>query len=212
MARPCRGRATLSCSSSADSSGGSRPRAPSIAVCWRPRLQRGACSSSASCSRRPARSRSLPTSVQNFFPPVENTQIKLHVRAPTGTRIENTAIICDRVERAIRSIIPPDALEPMSITSDCRSAASIRPTTTPAPSAPRTRISSSPSSRNMRPGRTATSSGCARPCRDPFPGRRSPSCLRTSSRKFSISAFPRRSTFRSSVRISPPTTSTPTNC
>ena len=50
---------------------------------------------------------------QNFFPPVENTQIKLHVRAPTGTRIENTAIICDRVERAIRRIVPPDALEPM---------------------------------------------------------------------------------------------------
>ena len=50
---------------------------------------------------------------QNFFPPVENTQIKLHVRAPTGTRIENTAIICDGVERAIRRIIPPDALEPI---------------------------------------------------------------------------------------------------
>ena len=50
---------------------------------------------------------------RNFFPSVENTQIKLHVRAPTGTRIENTAIICDRVERAIRGIIPPDALEPM---------------------------------------------------------------------------------------------------
>ena len=33
---------------------------------------------------------------QNFFPPTANTQLKLHVRAPTGTRIEDTAAICDR--------------------------------------------------------------------------------------------------------------------
>src|SRR5208282_4792079 len=50
---------------------------------------------------------------QNFFPPVANAQIKLHVRAPTGTRIEDTAIICDGVERAIRRIIPSDALGPI---------------------------------------------------------------------------------------------------
>jgi multidrug efflux pump subunit AcrB len=50
---------------------------------------------------------------QNFFPPTANTQIKLHVRAPTGTRIENTAMICDGVEAAIRRIIPPEALGPM---------------------------------------------------------------------------------------------------
>src|SRR5271165_2146167 len=50
---------------------------------------------------------------QNFFPPTANTQIKLHVRAPTGTRIEDTAMICDGVEAAIRRIIPPEALGPM---------------------------------------------------------------------------------------------------
>jgi multidrug efflux pump subunit AcrB len=50
---------------------------------------------------------------QNFFPPTANTQIKLHVRAPTGTRIEGTAMICDGVEAAIRRIIPPEALGPM---------------------------------------------------------------------------------------------------
>ena len=50
---------------------------------------------------------------QNFFPPTANTQIKLHVRAPTGTRIEGTAAICDGVEAAIRRIIPPEALGPM---------------------------------------------------------------------------------------------------
>ena len=50
---------------------------------------------------------------ENFFPPTANAQIKLHVRAPTGTRIEGTAIICDGVEAAIRRIIPPEALGPM---------------------------------------------------------------------------------------------------
>ena len=48
---------------------------------------------------------------QNFFPTVETTQIKLHLRAPIGTRIENVAILCDGVERAIREIIPPPALD-----------------------------------------------------------------------------------------------------
>jgi multidrug efflux pump subunit AcrB len=50
---------------------------------------------------------------ENFFPSVANTQIKLHVRAPTGTRIEDTAAICDGVEAAIRRIIPADALGPI---------------------------------------------------------------------------------------------------
>ena len=47
---------------------------------------------------------------QNFFPPVESPQIKLHVRAQTGTRIEETARLCDKVEQIIRATIPPDAL------------------------------------------------------------------------------------------------------
>ncbi|HEY1943442.1 MAG TPA: efflux RND transporter permease subunit [Roseiarcus sp.] len=47
---------------------------------------------------------------QNFFPPVEGDQIKLHVRAQTGTRIEETARLCDRVEAAVRATIPPAAL------------------------------------------------------------------------------------------------------
>ena len=50
---------------------------------------------------------------QNFFPSVANTQLKLHVRAPTGTRIEGTAAICDKVEDEIRRIIPRGALGPM---------------------------------------------------------------------------------------------------
>jgi multidrug efflux pump subunit AcrB len=47
---------------------------------------------------------------RNFFPPIESTQIALHVRAPTGTRIEETALGMGRIETAIRSIIPPWSL------------------------------------------------------------------------------------------------------
>ena len=38
-------------------------------------------------------------------------QIRLHFRAPTGTRIEETARIADAVEVAIRELIPKDQLE-----------------------------------------------------------------------------------------------------
>ena len=48
----------------------------------------------------------LPGLGQDFFPSVDGGQIKLHVRARTGTRIEETAALCDQVEAAIRSTIP----------------------------------------------------------------------------------------------------------
>ncbi len=47
---------------------------------------------------------------RNFFPSIESPQIALHVRAPTGTRIEETGSEVDRIEAAIREIIPPEAL------------------------------------------------------------------------------------------------------
>lgn len=50
----------------------------------------------------------LPWVGQDFFPSVDTGQFKLHLRAPTGTRIEETAILCDRVERTIRDLIPSD--------------------------------------------------------------------------------------------------------
>jgi multidrug efflux pump subunit AcrB len=53
----------------------------------------------------------LPFLGQNFFPPVEAEQIKLHVRAQTGTRLEQTSSLCDQVENAIREIIPPKSLD-----------------------------------------------------------------------------------------------------
>ncbi len=43
---------------------------------------------------------------QDFFPAVDSGQFKLHLRAPTGTRIEETAVLCDRVQQAVRQTIP----------------------------------------------------------------------------------------------------------
>ena len=45
---------------------------------------------------------------QDFFPSVDAGQFKLHIRARTGTRIEETARLCDLVERSIRQQIPPE--------------------------------------------------------------------------------------------------------
>ncbi|HWS62371.1 MAG TPA: efflux RND transporter permease subunit, partial [Steroidobacteraceae bacterium] len=48
----------------------------------------------------------LPGLGQDFFPSVDGGQIKLHMRARTGTRIEETAALCDAVEATIREVIP----------------------------------------------------------------------------------------------------------
>jgi multidrug efflux pump subunit AcrB len=46
---------------------------------------------------------------QDFFPAIDAGQIKLHVRAPVGTRIEATEKIFEEVEDKIREVIPaPD--------------------------------------------------------------------------------------------------------
>ncbi|CAB3809035.1 efflux RND transporter permease subunit [Paraburkholderia fynbosensis] len=47
---------------------------------------------------------------RNFFPDIDAGEISLHVRAPVGTRIENTASIFDHVENTIRQVIPPGQL------------------------------------------------------------------------------------------------------
>jgi CzcA family heavy metal efflux pump len=44
---------------------------------------------------------------RDFFPSVDGGQIRLHMRLPTGTRIEETARVADEVERVIRTIVPP---------------------------------------------------------------------------------------------------------
>jgi len=48
---------------------------------------------------------------QDFFPKVDAGQMRLHVRSKTGTRVEETAVLCDHVEEAIRRTIPASELE-----------------------------------------------------------------------------------------------------
>src|SRR6266511_3864741 len=43
---------------------------------------------------------------ENFFPTVDAGQFRLHVRAPTGTRIEETARLVDQIEAALRDEVP----------------------------------------------------------------------------------------------------------
>ncbi len=52
----------------------------------------------------------LPWLGQDFFPDVDSGQFRLHMRARTGTRIEETAKLCDAIERRIRASIPPAEL------------------------------------------------------------------------------------------------------
>jgi len=47
---------------------------------------------------------------QDFFPSVDSGQFMIHVRAHTGTRIEETAALCDHIELTIRQEIPSDEL------------------------------------------------------------------------------------------------------
>jgi CzcA family heavy metal efflux pump len=55
----------------------------------------------------------VPFLGQNFFPAVDAGSIALHVRAPVGSRIEETSARFDRIEQAIRRVIPADELVSM---------------------------------------------------------------------------------------------------
>lgn len=48
---------------------------------------------------------------EDFFPVVDAGQLRLHLRARTGTRIEETARLVDEVEQSIRRQIPADELD-----------------------------------------------------------------------------------------------------
>src|SRR5579863_5838054 len=52
----------------------------------------------------------IPWLGQDFFPTVDAGQFKLHLRARTGTRIEETARLSDLVTQAIRAEIPPSEI------------------------------------------------------------------------------------------------------
>ena len=53
----------------------------------------------------------VPWLGENFFPDTDSGQFILHVRAKTGTRIEETARLADLVENSIRRIIPAQELD-----------------------------------------------------------------------------------------------------
>jgi multidrug efflux pump subunit AcrB len=48
----------------------------------------------------------IPFLGRNFFPEVDSGQIKLHIRGPTGLRVEDTAGLVDHIEAAVRDTIP----------------------------------------------------------------------------------------------------------
>jgi multidrug efflux pump subunit AcrB len=53
----------------------------------------------------------IPFLGQNFFPSTDNGSFILHVRAKTGTRIEETARLCDEVENSIRQTVPSSQMD-----------------------------------------------------------------------------------------------------
>jgi CzcA family heavy metal efflux pump len=53
----------------------------------------------------------VPWLGQNFFPDTDNGQFILHVRAQSGTRIEETARICDLIEASIRRHVPAQEVD-----------------------------------------------------------------------------------------------------
>jgi multidrug efflux pump subunit AcrB len=55
-----------------------------------------------------------PVVGEDFFPGVDAGMMKMHLRAPAGTRIEQTELIVDNVERSIRGIVPAGELDQIS--------------------------------------------------------------------------------------------------
>ena len=53
----------------------------------------------------------IPALGRNFFPATDNGSFLLHIRAKTGTRIEETARLCDLIEQSIRKTVPQNQME-----------------------------------------------------------------------------------------------------
>jgi CzcA family heavy metal efflux pump len=51
---------------------------------------------------------------EDFFPKVDAGMMSLHLRMPTGTRVEHTELMVDNIERAIRTVVPDNELEGIS--------------------------------------------------------------------------------------------------
>jgi multidrug efflux pump subunit AcrB len=58
----------------------------------------------------------MPVAGEDFFPQVDAGMMRLHVRLPTGTRIEKTEWVVDNIERALHEIVPASELESVSDT------------------------------------------------------------------------------------------------
>jgi multidrug efflux pump subunit AcrB len=56
----------------------------------------------------------VPWLGQDFFPNIDSGQFIFHVRASTGTRIEETARLCDLVEDSIRHEVPAQEIDSIS--------------------------------------------------------------------------------------------------
>ena len=56
----------------------------------------------------------VPFLGRNFFPIVDSGQILMHVRAPIGTRVEETANSFVAIQKAIRTVIPPSQIATMA--------------------------------------------------------------------------------------------------
>ena len=56
----------------------------------------------------------VPYLGRNFFPSVDAGQILMHVRTQVGTRIEDSVAQFAQIQKAIRTVIPPDEIETMT--------------------------------------------------------------------------------------------------
>ncbi len=55
----------------------------------------------------------VPWLGRNFFPVVDAGEIKMHIRAQTGTRLEETARLCNEIEDTIRKYVPSNEISNM---------------------------------------------------------------------------------------------------
>ena len=85
--------------------------APAITSCWRSPSSIARCSSAGFIGFIVLSFALAPFLGRNFFPQVDGGQMLLHVRAPVGMRIEETAARFSAVEKAIREVIPPAEVE-----------------------------------------------------------------------------------------------------
>ncbi|MDB5413556.1 MAG: transporter, partial [Rubritepida sp.] len=53
----------------------------------------------------------VPFLGQNFFPAVDSGTIAMHIRAPSGTRLEETSALSDRIQNEVRRLIPQEQIQ-----------------------------------------------------------------------------------------------------